>query len=100
MAGFLDERVPIGFEWEFQLYADNAVIVVFGAAGDGISAIECDGSDRFRDRRAFEAQILRDGRNATGGWFGAAGLAQGAEPVEVDSLGNLVEEEDSEAAVK
>jgi hypothetical protein len=65
-----------------------------------MAAVESDGIDRLGDRRAFKAKVLGNGRSTTGRRLGTAGFTECAEAVEVDGLGDLVEEEDAKAAVK
>ena len=65
-----------------------------------MAGVESDGIDGLGDGRAFKAEVLGNGRSPTGGRLGAAGFTQCAEAVEVDGLGDLVEEEDAKAAVK
>ena len=65
-----------------------------------MAAVESDGIDGLGDGRTFKSEVLGNGRSATGGRLGAAGFTECSEAVEVDGLGDLVEEEDAKAAVK
>jgi len=99
-AGLADEGRPIGLERQLELNADHAIVVIFGAARDALSAVESDEIDGFGDGRAFKAEVLRNGRSAAGGGFGTAGCAECTESVQVNGLSDLVKKEDAKAAAK
>jgi len=94
--GLQNDGVPIRFERKFELDTDNAIIVVFRAASDAISAIERQWIDGLRYRRAFETKILRNWRRAASGRFRSTGLTERTQMIEMNSFRHLVEIENPE----
>ena len=62
-----DERIPIALERQFQLDAEDAVVVIFCAGLGTLAGFESDRADGLGDGGPLESKILRDGRSQAGG---------------------------------
>jgi hypothetical protein len=90
--GLRDERIPIAFERQFHFDADDSVVVIFGGDFDAFAGVESHQASGLDGGRALEAQMVRDRVSEAGAEFDAFLHGHGAEDVEADGFGHVVEE--------
>src|ERR1700722_7960618 len=90
-----DQRVPAAAKWQFEDYADHAVVVILDLAIQTLAALEYQRLDRLDDRRTLVADVPRGGV-LHAGMFDRAGPENLPQLVEFNLLANVELDQDKD----